>query len=391
MEKINKTKVLAFLNQKGGVAKTTLTTSIAYSMANTFGKKVLVIDWDTQASLSHNVGAPVGDQTTPASMGVVDLFYDYIIYDMPLSFSNTKIDACIYKPFFFKSVKYRDKERNVYATRQEKFAFGFDLLSASDDLATLNMRISLSGAHQNKHEEFWNLTFLAKLTNYISKNYDYDFILIDCAPALDNLSINAFLAAKDGIIIPTNMDVSSIRGVSKVINTFFSLYDKYNELAQTTDYLGFNDPNAMPHRGILGIAFNMYTSRRAIDSTVENLVDKFLPFKAFNTRIPDSVDAKVASFNYEAVNTVSSKLAAAYDSLAEEIINLCKQKLTADELSDMIYDSYQIFSRKENIEENECLINYKMLLEEKVKIAHNYYKKNPKEDYPLYIQRKRGV
>lgn len=169
-----KTRVIAVLNNKGGVGKTTTASNISYSFASK-GHKVLAIDLDPQSHLSVSLG-----EVDPENVGIDDVFLD-----------GEDIQECI--------IQVRDN---------------LDLVPAGYRLSEVE-KLSSKGASQAK--------LLLKSIGNIKSGYDY--ILFDCPPTSGLLNFNALFAA-DEIVIPVSSDYLALHGLSQLLKTIKST-EKY--------------------------------------------------------------------------------------------------------------------------------------------------------------------
>lgn len=168
-------EIISFINKKGGVSKTTSCSSIGTIMGE-LGKKVLLIDLDSQGNLTEILGINKFKYT----------MYDCLIKNTPLN------DAII------------------------NTKFNVDIIPS--DLNLSNAEIELLN---KSSKEFI-------LNNSIEKsNLDYDYILIDCLPSLDLLAINA-LVASNSFIIPLEASILSVRGLTQLINVVKLIQKKLN-------------------------------------------------------------------------------------------------------------------------------------------------------------------
>lgn len=174
-----RTEVIAIANQKGGVAKTTTTHNLGVALAEK-GKKVLLVDLDSQASLT-------------ISLGIEPLEIKRTVVDI-LKKKSVSIKECIYK---------------VYTN--------LDIVTSIIDLASMEVEM-LSRASREK--------ILDRAITPI-KN-DYDYILIDCPPQLSILTINA-LSCADGVIIPVKTDYLAYRGLTQLNDSISEIKDLINE------------------------------------------------------------------------------------------------------------------------------------------------------------------
>lgn len=176
-------KTYAICNQKGGVGKTTTTLNLALALVE-MGKRVLLIDADQQGNLSSSV---IRDDSHRQSLS--ELIH-YAVADMPLT-------------------------PELFITPAEKL----DIVKSSKILAAAN---SLLGTTSDS-----NMVLPRAIRQLTEDGQRYDFVLIDCAPALDLLVVNALNAA-DGIIIPTEPANYSMDGILGVVETMERLKQTSN-------------------------------------------------------------------------------------------------------------------------------------------------------------------
>ena len=176
-------RVIALMNQKGGVGKTTTTVNLAAAIAQQ-GRKVLIIDLDPQAHATLHVG--VDDNESPDS--------DPTVYDLLLD-DDINIDDCI-----------------------RKVDDHLDIIPAETDLAAVESELSgQPGRNQ-------------RLANAIARsNSDHEFILLDCPPALGLLTLNALAAAQE-VIIPMQAHFLALQGVSKLLETVGLVREQINPI-----------------------------------------------------------------------------------------------------------------------------------------------------------------
>ena len=187
-------RIIALCNQKGGVGKTTTTINLAAALAQ-YGRKVLAVDFDPQGALSAGLGIQTHDVPT--------------IYDLLL---DTK----------------RDPREVIVPTSVE----GLDILPANIDLSAAEVQLVSEVAREQ--------TLRRVLTKV---RHDYDIILIDCAPSLGLLTVNALTAA-DKVLMPLECEFFALRGIALLTDTISKVQDRLN-----------------PELEILGILGTMYDSR----------------------------------------------------------------------------------------------------------------------------------
>ena len=300
------TKVISVINQKGGVGKTTTTANLAYALSK-MGKKVLAIDFDQQASLTNYLNFGLDGE------------YYYSIYELLIKIFrgispeedeylsecslDELIDKVIIRPtYFVREVQVDEEGRRSVVNAQKEF--GFDLIPSSIELADFELELAQSSDFNRK------AYYLNALVSEIMEKRDYDFILIDCNPSLGVLTMNAIIAGLDGIIIPTNLDLMSTRGIMSLLG----------KIAGTQKALYRATRGAVFHKGVIGIVMNLYSDKRVVDKKLSTDIDNFYPLYVFKSAIPDSAMAKRAVLEGVIYSMKLPKAEKAYDALAKELI-----------------------------------------------------------------------
>lgn len=231
------TKVISFLNHKGGVGKTTSTINVGAALA-LLGKKVLLIDFDPQASLTQSLG--------------IDNSKETIFTALKNEVNNSG------------SLPIINKQSNL------------DIVPSNIELINAEIMLSSEMARER---------FLDTLISKVKKQYD--FILIDCPPALGIISINAMVAS-DEIIIPVQTEVLSLHGMFSIIDTIKKAQVKLN-----TKLL------------LRGFLLTQYDGRTALHKDVVENVKKMYNEKVFKTiirrniRLSEAPCQKIDIFSYE--------------------------------------------------------------------------------------------
>lgn len=248
-------KVIAIANQKGGVGKTTTAVNLAASLA-AHRLQVLLVDLDPQGNATMGSGVEKNS--------LVHTCNDVILRD------------CL-------------AEQACLAT-----AAGFDLIPANGDLTVAEVSLM-----ERDHRE----TFLYKSLQPIQSNYD--FILIDCPPALNTLTINALVAA-DSVLIPMQCEYFALEGLAALLSTIDQVHQSVNSRLR-----------------LEGVLRTMYDGRNRLCSDVSKQLLEHFGNKVYRTVVPRNVRlAEAPSHGMPALQyDKSSPGAAAYMVLAAEVIS----------------------------------------------------------------------
>jgi len=249
-------RIIAIANQKGGVGKTTTAINLSASLAS-LGKKVLAIDMDPQGNMSSGLGVDKNE--------VEKTVYDLII-------GNIGIEECIY----------------------EEVIENLDVLPSNIDLSAAE--IELIGVDNKEY-------ILRDEVNKVKEKYD--FIIIDCPPALSMLTINA-MTTSDSVLVPIQCEYYALEGLSQLIHTIELVQERLN-----------------PELEMEGVVFTMFDARTNLSlQVVENVKDN-LNQNIYKTIIPRNVRLAEAPSYGMPINLYDpkSKGTESYLLLAEEVIN----------------------------------------------------------------------
>ena len=249
-------RIIAIANQKGGVGKTTTAINLSASLAS-LGKKVLAIEMDPQGNMSSGLGVDKNE--------VEKTVYDLII-------GNIGIEECIY----------------------EEVIENLDVLPSNIDLSAAE--IELIGVDNKEY-------ILRDEVNKVKEKYD--FIIIDCPPALSMLTIYA-MTTSDSVLVPIQCEYYALELLSHLIHTIELVQERLN-----------------PELEIEGVVFTMYDARTNLSlQVVENVKDN-LNQNIYKTIIPRNVRLAEAPSYGMPINLYDpkSKGTESYLLLAEEVIN----------------------------------------------------------------------
>jgi len=249
-------KIIAIANQKGGVGKTTTSVNLAASLG-ALEKKVLLIDADPQANASSGLGIDVDS----VEFGTYQLLEHTASAEQCIVSANTP---------------------NV------------DIIPSHIDLVAIEIELV-----DKENREY----MLKQAISHLKSAYDY--ILIDCAPSLGLLTLNALTAA-DAVIIPIQCEYFALEGLGKLLNTIKSVQKIHNE-----------------ELDIEGLLLTMYDSRLRLSNQVVEEVQKHFNNMVFQTIIQRNVKlGEAPSYGESIINyDVNSRGASNYLSLAKEVID----------------------------------------------------------------------
>ena len=249
-------RIIAIANQKGGVGKTTTAINLSACLAEA-GKKVLTIDMDPQGNTSSGLGV---DKT-----GLESTIYELIL------------DECTAQ----EAILHTDIKN-------------LDLVPSNENLA--GAEIELLGINDKEY-------ILKNAIDYVMD--DYDFLIIDCPPSLNMLTINAMTTANT-IIVPIQCEYYALEGWSELMHTIKLGQERWR-----------------PELGMEGGGFTMFDSRTNLSNQVVENVKENLDSMVYDTIIPRNIKLAEAPSHGMPINLYDPKSAGAesYRKLAQEVIN----------------------------------------------------------------------
>ena len=261
-------KTIAIANQKGGVGKTTTAINLSASLASN-DLKILLIDSDPQGNATTGLGV---DKSVERPT-----IYDVLFSDVHLSTTIVKTDF-----------------------------EGLDMVPANRNLVAANLELVDLPNRETR---------LKSKLDEVRGNYDY--ILIDCPPALDLLTLNALLAA-DSVLVPIQCEFFALEGISQLMDTVERIKESFSHNLK-----------------IEGILLTMYDDRTNLTKQVADDLKEFFQDEVFKTVIPRSIRlAEAPSYGKPILQyDVRSKGSESYVKLAKELLeNEQKSRTSAQSL-----------------------------------------------------------
>jgi len=249
-------RVIALCNQKGGVGKTTTTVNLGAALA-TYGRRVLLIDFDPQGALSANLKVETDDVST--------------IYELLLG-----------------------SERDPSVAIQQTQIPGLDIIPANIDLSAAEVHLVNEVAREHT---------LARVLRRVSDRYDV--VLIDCQPSLGLLTVNALTAAH-GVLIPLACEYFALRGVALLVETIEKVRDRLNPAIELDGIVGtMYDPRTLHSREVLDRVVEAFESE-----VLETVISRTVKF-------PDASVAREPILEYAPEHSAAH----AYRQLACELVS----------------------------------------------------------------------
>jgi chromosome partitioning protein len=258
--------IIAICNQKGGVGKTTTAINLAAALAAT-GKKILIIDLDPQGNASTGLG-----------------------------------------------IDYVDRDKSIYEVLAKSIKFDESVKKTDiENLFVIPSNVELSGIEPELANDNDKAFVLKSLINDSNSIKIFDYIFIDCPPALSLLTVMAMTAA-NSVLVPLQCEFFALEGLSQLIKTVDRVHKNLNPLLS-----------------IDGIILTMFDKRNKLSTQVAMDVKKHLQEKVFETMIPRNVRVSEApSFGMPVIiYDRKSKGSQAYIKLADEILKKNKSREAA--------------------------------------------------------------
>jgi chromosome partitioning protein len=254
-------RILALANQKGGVGKTTTAINLGTALA-AIGERVLIVDLDPQGNASTGLGIDRRNRSCST--------YDVLIGEAPL----------------------RDAIVPTAVPR-------LHIAASTMDLSGLELELG-----STRDRAFRLRDAIAALNTKVAPESDYTYVLIDCPPSLNLLTVNA-MAASDAILVPLQCEFFALEGLSQLLQTVEQVRSTLN-----------------PNLSIHGIVLTMFDSRNNLSNQVVADVRQFMGAKVYNTMIPRNVRISEAPSYGKPVLVYDLKCVGseAYLKLATEVI-----------------------------------------------------------------------
>src|SRR3982075_580382 len=254
-------RILALANQKGGVGKTTTAINLGTALA-AIGERVLIVDLDPQGNASPGPGSARRSRNCST--------YDVLIGEAPLR--NAVVPTAVPR---------------------------LHIAASTMDLSGLELELG-----STRDRAFRLRDAIAALNTNATPESDYTYVLIDCPPSLNLLTVNA-MAASDAILVPLQCEFFALEGLSQLLQTVEQVRSTLN-----------------PNLSIHGVVLTMFDSRNNLSNQVVADVRQFMGAKVYNTMIPRNVRISEAPSYGKPVLVYDLKCVGseAYLKLATEVI-----------------------------------------------------------------------
>ena len=255
-------RVISVANQKGGVGKTTTAINLSAFLAD-MEKKVLIIDADSQGNTTTGLGVDKDE--------LENTFYDVLLGNT--SFEDTAIEI-------------------------PDFASRLFLIGSNVRLSGAEIELTRIDDH-----EFLMKKMIDKVKD------DFDYVIIDCPPALNLITINSF-SASDSVLVPMQCEYYALEGLSQLMYIIEMVKERLN-----------------PKLAIEGIVFTMFDARTNLSQQVVEQVNKYIGTEIYKVIVPRNVRLSEAPSHGLPINRYEKKCAGydAYELLAEEVIENGKE------------------------------------------------------------------
>ena len=221
-------RILALANQKGGVGKTTTAINLGTALA-AIGERVLIVDLDPQGNASTGLGIDRRNRSCST--------YDVLVGEASL-------------------------REAVVSTAVPRL----HIAPSTMDLSGLELELGTTPGRAYKLRDA-----ISALNNNVSPDADYTYVLIDCPPSLNLITVNA-MAASDAILVPLQCEFFALEGLSQLLQTVEQVRSTLN-----------------PNLSIHGIVLTMFDSRNNLSNQVVADVRQFMGEKVYKTMIPRNV------------------------------------------------------------------------------------------------------
>ena len=263
-------RIISLANQKGGVGKTTTAINLGTALA-AIGERVLIIDLDPQGNASTGLGIDRRDRNAST--------YDVLMGEVSL----------------------RDAVVPTAVPR-------LHIAPSTMDLSGLELELGTT-----RDRAFRLRNAIGSLNNNVAPDADFTYVLVDCPPSLNLITVNA-MAASDAILVPLQCEFFALEGLSQLLQTVEQVRSTLN-----------------PELSIHGIVLTMYDSRNNLSNQVVADVRQFMGKKVYETMIPRNVRISEAPSYGKPVLVYDLKCAGseAYLRLATEVIQRERELRTA--------------------------------------------------------------